>query len=53
VMEWMTDEPKNNWKESKRGRWMYRILGVVIFILTVQMVRGVDLSDWLFGVPSG
>jgi hypothetical protein len=53
VMEWMTDEPEKNWKESKRGRWAYRILGVVIFILTVQMVRGVDLSAWLFGVSSG
>jgi hypothetical protein len=53
VMEWMTDEPEKNWKESSRGRWAYRILGVVVFILTVQMVRGVDLSDWLFGVPSG
>ena len=53
VMEWFSDEPKSDWKESKRGRWMYRILGVVIFLLTVQMVRGVDLSAWLFGVSSG
>ena len=52
VMEWLSDEPKSDWKESKRGRWMYRILGVVIFALTVQMVRGVDLSAWLFGVSS-
>ena len=53
VLEWISDEPDKDWKESKSGRWTYRILGVIIFLLTVQMVRGVDLSAWILGLSSG
>lgn len=53
VLEWFSDEPEGDWKGSQRGRWLYRILGVIIFLLTVQMVRGVDLSAWIFGLSSG
>ena len=53
VLEWFSDAPDKDWKESKSGRWTYRILGVIIFLLTVQMVRGVDLSAWILGLSSG
>jgi hypothetical protein len=43
----ITDSPGSDWRESKTGRLVYRIGGVVIFILIVQMVRGVDLVGWL------
>jgi hypothetical protein len=50
VLEWFAKEPKVDWKESNQGRWVYRVAGVVIFVLAVQMVRGVDLANWIFGI---
>ena len=35
------------WRQSQYGRWVYRIGGVVIFALMVQVVRGVDIAAWL------
>jgi hypothetical protein len=43
----ITDSPGSEWRENKTGRLIYRIGGVVIFVLIVQMVRGVDLVGWL------
>jgi hypothetical protein len=44
----ITDSPGSGWRESSNGRLVYRFGGVLIFILIVLMVRGVDLSGWLF-----
>jgi hypothetical protein len=44
----VTDSPGSGWRESQNGRLVYRFGGVLIFILIVLMVRGVDLSGWLF-----
>ena len=43
----ITDSPGSQWRENKTGRLIYRIGGVVIFVLIIQMVRGVDLAGWL------
>ena len=45
----ITDAPKNDWKTSKNGRWVYRIGGVIIFVLMVLVVKGVDIASWLVG----
>ena len=45
----ITDAPKNDWKTSKNGRWVYRIGGLVIYILMVLVVKGVDIASWLVG----
>ena len=50
VLEWFAKEPKVDWKESNQGRWIYRVASVLIFVLAVQMVRGVDLANWIFGI---
>ena len=50
VLEWFAKEPKVDWKESNQGRWIYRVSSVIIFVLAVQMVRGVDLANWIFGI---
>jgi hypothetical protein len=50
VLEWFAKEPKADWKESNQGRWIYRVASVIIFVLAVQMVRGVDLANWIFGI---
>jgi hypothetical protein len=50
VLEWFAKEPKVDWKESNQGRWVYRVAGVLIFVLAVQMVRGVDLANWIFRI---
>ncbi len=45
----ITDAPKNDWKTTAKGRWVYRIGGVVIFVLMVLVVKGVDIASWLVG----
>jgi hypothetical protein len=45
----ITDAPKNDWKTSKNGRWVYRIGGVIIYVLMVLVVKGVDIASWLVG----
>ena len=45
----MADSPKRDWKSSPFGNTAYRILGIVVFILIVQIVRGVDLYAAGFG----
>ena len=50
VLGWFAKEPKVDWKESNQGRWIYRVASVIIFVLAVQMVRGVDLANWIFGI---
>jgi hypothetical protein len=43
----ITDAPESDWKTTERGRMIYRIGGVIVFILMVLVVRGVDLASWI------
>ena len=43
----ITDAPESDWKTTDKGRTIYRIGGVVIFILMVLVVKGVDLASWI------
>jgi hypothetical protein len=45
----MVKEPANDWKSSPVGNTFYRILGIIVFILILQIVRGVDLYAAVFG----
>jgi hypothetical protein len=45
----ITDAPESNWKITENGRKIYRIGGVIIFILMVLVVKGVDIAGWLVG----
>jgi hypothetical protein len=45
----ITDTPEGDWKTTENGRKLYRIGGVIIFILMVLVVRGVDIAAWLVG----
>jgi hypothetical protein len=45
----ISDEPETDWKTTERGRKIYRIGGVVVFILMVLVVKGVDIASWLVG----
>jgi hypothetical protein len=43
----ITDTPETDWKSTENGRKIYRIGGVIIFILMVLVVKGVDLASWI------
>lgn len=45
----MAEDPESDWKQSSAGKMLYRILGVIVFLLIVQIVRGVDLYAAVFG----
>jgi hypothetical protein len=45
----MSDEPETDWKVSPLGNTAYRVLGVIVFFLIIQIVRGVDLYAVVFG----
>jgi len=45
----ITDAPETDWKTRENGRKIYRIGGVVIFVLMVLVVKGVDIASWLVG----
>jgi hypothetical protein len=45
----ITDAPETDWKTTEKGRKIYRIGGVVIFVLMVLIVKGVDIASWLVG----
>ena len=45
----ITDAPDTDWKTTENGRKIYRIGGVVIFVLMVLVVKGVDIASWLVG----
>jgi hypothetical protein len=45
----ITDAPVTDWKTTDNGRKIYRIGGVVIFVLMVLVVKGVDIASWLVG----
>jgi len=43
----ITDAPESDWKTTEKGRMIYRIGGVIVFILMVLVVQGVDLASWI------
>jgi hypothetical protein len=43
----LSEKPKNDWRRTDFGRTVYRVGGIAIYILIVQMVRGVDLAAWI------
>jgi hypothetical protein len=45
----MVKEPDSDWKKSPMGNTAYRILGIIVFVLLIQIVRGVDLYAAVFG----
>lgn len=45
----MSKEPARDWKQPPFGNTAYRILGVITFILIIQIIRGVDLYAAVFG----
>jgi len=45
----ITDAPETDWKTTENGRKIYRIGGVIIFVLMVLVVKGVDIASWLVG----
>lgn len=47
ILGWFSSTPETNWRESERGRRSYRLLGVIVFVLLVQLVRGADLTAWI------
>ena len=40
-------KPRNDWKVTVIGRWIYRVIGVAIFLIMIQVVRGVDITTWI------
>jgi hypothetical protein len=43
----ITDAPESDWKTTEKGRMIYRIGGVIVFVLMVLVVQGVDLASWI------
>ena len=43
----ITDAPETDWKTTENGRKIYRVGGVIVFILMVLVVMGVDLASWI------
>ena len=43
----ITDAPESDWKTTENGRKIYRIGGVIIFIVMVLVVKGVDIAGWI------
>ena len=43
----ITDTPESDWKTTEKGRKIYRIGGVVIFVLMLLVVKGVDIAGWI------
>ena len=47
ILGWIAKAPEKNWRSNKNGKIAYRVLGVIVFLLVAQIVRGVDLTAWL------
>jgi hypothetical protein len=43
----ITDAPESDWKTTEKGRMIYRVGGVIVFILMVLVVKGVDIAGWI------
>ena len=45
MLEWFAEEPENDWKVTSKGRWIYRIVGLLVLYLTVKIVSGYDFAN--------
>jgi hypothetical protein len=43
----LSAKPEYDWRRTDMGRTVYRVGGIAVYILIVQMVRGVDLTTLL------
>lgn len=43
----ITDTPDRSWRTTRNGRLVYRLGGVIVFLLMVLVVQGVDIAAWL------
>ena len=43
----LASKPRKDWKVTEAGRWAYRVIGVVVFLIMIQVVRGVDITTWI------
>ena len=46
-LEAIADKPTRSWRKTLNGRRLYRIGGVIVFVLMVLVVQGVDIASWL------
>lgn len=47
ILEWFTDTPEADWKVTRVGRWAYKVMGILVFLMAIQIVRGFDFSTLL------
>ncbi len=47
IISWFADSPAKDWKTSRFGRVVYRLVGVGVLLIVIQIVRGADLTSWL------
>ena len=47
IISWFADSPAKDWKTSRFGRVAYRLVGVVVLLIVLQIVRGADLTSWI------
>jgi len=47
IISWFADSPAKDWKTSRFGRVVYRLVGVGVLLIVLQIVRGADLTSWL------
>ncbi len=43
----ITDTPDCSWRATRNGRLVYRLGGVIVFLLIALVVQGVDIAAWL------
>jgi hypothetical protein len=47
IISWFAESPAKDWKTSRFGRLVYRLVGVGVLLIVLQIVRGADLTSWL------
>ena len=47
IISWFAESPAKDWKTSRFGRVVYRLVGVGVLLIVLQIVRGADLTSWL------
>jgi len=47
ILEWFTDTPEADWKVTRVGRWAYKVMGILVFLMAIQVVRGFDFASLL------
>ncbi len=47
IISWFAESPAKDWKTWRFGRVVYRLVGVGVLLIVLQIVRGADLTSWL------